>query len=140
MKYNDIKPTVKILLEQEKKNFIKAENQSLPRCFYSPEKNHMCYIITAPFECEAMQVVGEFNQVPALKNLTRTYAIVGNQVTDIEKRIVISLISQSFNLSVNDQEKLKAIYNQLLMNSNNHDFISYINYCKNTRNIKKNNR
>ncbi len=137
MKYIDIKPAIKILLEKEKKEFVKLQS-NIPTASFFP--NYKCYIITAPHECEAMQIVGEFSQDPALKNLTKTYAVVGNQAADIEKRIFINLIINSFCLVINDQEKLKTIYNQLLLNSNNPDYKSYIKYCKSLRKIKKNNR
>lgn len=137
MKYIDIKPAIKILLEKEKKEFVKLQS-NIPTARFFP--NYKCYIITAPYECEAMQIVGEFSQEPALKNLIKTYAVVGNQTTDIEKGIFVNLISRSFNLSSNEQEKLKAIYNKLLLNGNNQDFSSYINYCQNLSNKKRNNR
>ena len=137
MKYIDIKPAIKILLEKEKKEFVKLQS-NIPTARFFP--NYKCYIITAPHECEAMQIVGEFSQDPALKNLTKTYAVVGNQAANIEKGIFINLIIQSFNLSSNDHEKLKAVYNQLLLNSSNQDFSSYINYCQNLSNKKRNNR
>lgn len=137
MKYIDIKPTIKILLEKEKKEFIKLQ-ANIPVAHFFPY--YKCFIVTAPIECEGMQIVGEFTEEPALKNLVKTYAVVGNQATDIEKRILINLISQSFNLSLNDQEKLKAIYNQLLLNSNNKDFSNYLNYCQNLKKQKRNNR
>ena len=137
MKYIDIKPTIKILLEKEKKKFIKLENKKTI-IFYS--SNYKCYIITAPIECEGMQIVGEFTEEPALKNLVKTYAIVGNQTTDIEKRIFINLIINAFDLGINDKEKLKAIYDLLLLDSNNPDYNGYINYCKSLRLKKENNR
>ena len=134
-KYMDINPKIKILLEQEKKNFIK-ENSIGPIAYFSDEDGKKCYIITAPWECEAMQIVGEFSNEPSLKNLTNTYAIVGDQALDIEKRIFLRLINQSFYLGINDQEKLKAIYRCLLLNCNSPDYNSYINYCKKIRTIK----
>lgn len=138
-KYIDIKPTIKILLEQEKKNFIKSKSKC-PIALFSSSNENMCYIITAPWECEAMQIVGEFSKEPSLKNLTNIYAVVGDQTLNIEKRIFLGLINQAFYLNINDQEKLKAIYNRLLLNSNNPDYNTYINYCKRIRTSKRSNR
>ena len=139
MKYIDIKPTIKILLEQEKKKFIKSNNKC-PIALFSSNNENMCYIITAPWECEAMQIVGEFSKEPSLKNLTNIYAVVGDQTLNVEKRVFFNLINQSFYLGINDQEKLKAIYNRLLLNSNNPDYNTYINYCKKIRSSKKDNK
>lgn len=138
-KYIDINPKIKILLEQEKKNFLNSSNKC-PNAFFSANKDYKCYIITAPWECEAMQIVGEFNREPGLKNLTNIYAVVGDQTLDIEKRIFLNLINNSFYLGLNDQEYLKAIYNRLLLKNNNPDYSDYINYCKRMNSIKRQHR
>ena len=138
-KYIDINPKIKTLLEKEKKNFVNSNNKC-PNAFFSASNDYRCYIITAPWECEAMQIVGEFSKEPGLKNLTQIYAVVGNQALDIEKRVFLNLINNSFYLGINDQEYLKAIYNRLLINSNNPDYSDYINYCKKIKSIKRYNR
>ena len=137
MKYNDIDLKIISSLEKEKKRFIQSEDKRTPLFFCSANNDNLFCIITGPFECEAMQIIGEFEHDLSIDKLFKTYVVVGNKVLEIEKILLDHLIKKNFILEANEQEQLKSIYNQFLSNDFDYYFQNYIDYCQNLRNNKR---
>lgn len=133
----NIPTNIRIALENEKKRFITKGEIFEPYTLYNPCKEYMFSIITAPFYCEAIQLVGEFDKEPGLLHLKKAYAVLGDQIENIDISLFQKIYFDSEDEDITNEKAygheyqiLAEIYQKLLRNNTDQSVIPYIDFCK----------
>lgn len=145
MNYNNIKISIRELLDREKLRFVSSNNIIEPISTYSPIKETMCIIITAPYEFETMQLVAEFDTEPGLDNIKKCYAVIGNSVRLFDIEDFLQIYNSNFsncNSSIEKYDrkfynKISKVYINLLYTNKTINYNNYIDFCTKLTDIRK---